>query len=68
MAKNYRLGLLLTDEDSDNIADKLYESLADSSRFDEYRSEIARCAETDFNAERNRKTFHALVRSSVNGS
>jgi glycosyltransferase involved in cell wall biosynthesis len=66
LAKNYRLGLLLTDEDADILADKLYESLADFSRFDGYRSEIARCAETDFNAERNRKTFHELIRTASN--
>lgn len=61
LAKNYRLGLLLTDEDAPILADKLSEGLADFSRFGEYRSEIARCAESEFNAELNREKLHQLM-------
>jgi glycosyltransferase involved in cell wall biosynthesis len=62
LAKNYRLGLVLTDEDADQLSDRICERLADYARFDHYRSEIARCAETDFNAECNRKTFQEMLR------
>jgi len=68
LAKNYRLGLLLTDEDADHFADKLCEGLADFSRFGEYRLEIARCAETEFNAERNREKLHEMMRGVPTGS
>jgi hypothetical protein len=67
LAKNYRLGLLLTDEDADTLADKLCAGLADFSHFGEYRSEIARCAESEFNAERNRKKLHELMRGVPDG-
>ncbi|MCE0498941.1 MAG: hypothetical protein LV481_13455 [Methylacidiphilales bacterium] len=62
LVKNYRLGLLLTDEDENKFADKLYEGLTDFSRFDQYRLEIARCAEEEFNAERNREKLHEMMR------
>jgi glycosyltransferase involved in cell wall biosynthesis len=62
LAKNYRLGLLLTDENAADLEDRLCEGLADFSRFDQYRSEIVRCAQNEFNAELNRTKLHELMR------
>ncbi len=45
----------------DDFSGKLSAALADFSRFDEYRAERIRCAETDFNAERNRRKLHELM-------
>jgi glycosyltransferase involved in cell wall biosynthesis len=61
LARDYRLGILLTNSDTDQLADSLRQGLEDFSRFDEYRAEILRCAETEFNAERNRQKLHHLL-------
>jgi glycosyltransferase involved in cell wall biosynthesis len=61
LARDYRLGILLTDQDTNKMADSLRQGLEDFSRFDEYRAEILRCAETEFNAERNRQRLHQLL-------
>jgi glycosyltransferase involved in cell wall biosynthesis len=67
LAKNYGLGILLTDADRDTMTDRLAEKLADFSRFPGYRKEIARCAETEFNAERERQKLHQLMNEAANG-
>ncbi|HEY0256795.1 MAG TPA: hypothetical protein VGC39_05070 [Candidatus Methylacidiphilales bacterium] len=64
LAKNYQLGLLLTDEDENQLEDKLAEGLADFSRFAQYRSEISRCAEKEFNAADNRAKLRDLMNAS----
>jgi len=61
LAKNYRLGLVLTETDIDKMAESLLQGLEDFSRFDDYRAEILRCAETEFSAERKRKKLHQLL-------
>jgi glycosyltransferase involved in cell wall biosynthesis len=61
LAKDYRLGLVLMESDIDKLAESLRQGLEDFSRFDEYRAEILRCAETEFNAERNRQKLHQLL-------
>jgi glycosyltransferase involved in cell wall biosynthesis len=66
MARRYDLGLLLTDEDA--MVDQLTKGLADFSRFDHYRREGARCAEAEFNAERNREAFRQFIRQAQAGA
>jgi glycosyltransferase involved in cell wall biosynthesis len=61
LARHYRLGLVLMEGDIDKLADSLRQGLDDFSRFEEYRAEILRCAETEFNAQRNRQTLHQLL-------
>ena len=61
LARDYHLGLLLTESDTDLLADSLLQGLEDFSRFDEYRAEILRCAEAEFSAERKRKKLHQLL-------
>ena len=65
LAKDYCLGLVLTETDIDKMAVSLLMGLEDFSRFDDYRSEILRCAETEFSAERNRKKLHQLLDSAA---
>ncbi len=64
LARGYRLGILLTDNDTATMAENLRLGLEDFSRFDEYRAEILRCAETEFNAQRNRQKLHQLLGAS----
>ena len=64
LAREYNLGLLLTDGDVGKMAETLREGLEDFFRFDKYRSEIIRCAETEFNSERKRLKLHELLDSS----
>jgi glycosyltransferase involved in cell wall biosynthesis len=61
LAKNYELGITLTDADADVLVDKLCAGLADFSRFPHYRAEALRCATTEFNAERNRQEFREMM-------
>ncbi|HUB66407.1 MAG TPA: glycosyltransferase [Candidatus Methylacidiphilales bacterium] len=61
LARNYRLGLLLTENDDKALAQRLLEGLADFSRFGEYRAGMARCAEKEVNAEQNRRKLHELL-------
>ena len=61
LAKDYHLGLVLTESDIDKLAASLREGLEDFSRFDKYRTEILRCAETEFSAERKRQKLHQLL-------
>jgi glycosyltransferase involved in cell wall biosynthesis len=65
LARNYDLGVLLTDEDTNVFPDKLCDALVDDSRMDTYRSEIARCAQAEFNAERNRQELHGLMNEAM---
>jgi glycosyltransferase involved in cell wall biosynthesis len=65
LVKDYRLGLVLTEADIDKMAESLLQGLEDFSRFDGYRKEILRCAETEFSAERNRKKLHQLLDSAA---
>jgi len=68
LAREYHVGLLLTGSDVDKLAENLLQGLEDFSRFDEYRSEVLRCAENEFNAERNRKKLHQLLESARTAS
>jgi len=43
------------------MAETLLKCLEDFSPFEKYRAEILRCAETEFNAERNRQKLHQLL-------
>jgi len=61
LAKDYQLGLMLTEKDTDSLAEGLLKGIEDFSRFDQYRAEILRCAETEFSAERNRQKLHQLL-------
>ena len=61
LAKDYHLGLVSTESDIDKLAASLREGLEDFSRFDKYRTEILRCAETEFSAERKRQKLHQLL-------
>jgi glycosyltransferase involved in cell wall biosynthesis len=65
LARNYRLGLQWTEEDKDTLAEKLRKGLEDFSRFDEYRAEILRCAETEVNAEAKRRKLHKLLYAAI---
>jgi hypothetical protein len=58
---NYQLGLCYSDLDTVPLADYLEGRLFDFSSFDLYRSEIARCARIEFNAEHNRQALHSLM-------
>ena len=61
VAKDYRLGIILTDSDTNTMAETLKQGLEDFSRFAEYRKETLRCAENEVNAERNRQQLHQLL-------
>jgi glycosyltransferase involved in cell wall biosynthesis len=61
LARDYHLGLVLTKTDVDEMAETLRQGLEDFSRFDKYRSEILRCAENEFSAERKRRKIHELL-------
>ena len=61
LARDYRLGLMSTETDVDALAASLLKGLEDFSRFDEYRAEILRCTETEFNAERKRAKLHEYL-------
>jgi hypothetical protein len=53
--------------DIDALAEILRQGLEDFSCFDEYRSEILRCAENEFNAERKRKKVHEWLAAAAQG-
>jgi glycosyltransferase involved in cell wall biosynthesis len=69
LALRYRLGIMITEPDAGKAASVLLKELPRSDRLGEYHSEIARCAENDFNAEMNRRRlyelFHADLRSAA---
>ena len=65
LAKDYHLGLISSESNVDKLAETLLDGLEDFSHFDDYRAEILRCAETEFNAERNRKKLHQLLDSAA---
>ena len=67
LAKDYQLGLLLTEKDTDSLAEILRQGLEDFSRFDQYRAEILRCAETEFSAERKRQKLHQYLEAAHRG-
>jgi len=68
LAKEFHLGLLLTESDIATMAETLRQGLEDFSRFDKYRSEILRCAETEFSSERKRLKLHELLDSAHKSS
>lgn len=55
MMSNYRVGPLLTSRDSEALGGRLLEVLRDRNPGAAYRSELVRCAETEFDAERMRR-------------
>ncbi len=61
LARNYNLGITSSEKSVEKLAAILARDLEDFSRFDKYRSEVLRCAETDFNAERKRQRLHQLL-------
>jgi glycosyltransferase involved in cell wall biosynthesis len=61
LAKDYNLGLMLGVTDVESLAESLRADLEDFSPFDKFRAEILRCAETEFNAEHNRRRLHQLL-------
>ncbi len=60
VAQRYRLGMMITDSDVDKVAALLQAELPRADRRADFHSEIVRCAETDFNAEMNRRRLSAL--------
>jgi glycosyltransferase involved in cell wall biosynthesis len=63
LAKDYKLGIVLSDKNIEKLSDILHDSLEDFSRFDGYRAEVLRCAEKEFSADRNRAKLHELLDS-----
>jgi glycosyltransferase involved in cell wall biosynthesis len=63
LAGDYRLGIVLSEKNIEKLADILGQGLEDFSRFEGYRAEVLRCAETEFSAERKRKKLHQLLDS-----
>jgi glycosyltransferase involved in cell wall biosynthesis len=61
LAKDYNLGLMLEETEVESLAKSLLAGLEDFSQFEKFRAEILRCAETEFNAERNREKLHELL-------
>jgi hypothetical protein len=62
LVAHYRLGLSFSDQTTVSLADFFERNLFDFSFFNIYRSEIARCARMEFNAEHNRQKLHELIR------
>jgi glycosyltransferase involved in cell wall biosynthesis len=58
LAKDYDLGLMIGETDIDSLAESLRAGLEDFSKFDHYRAEVLRCAETEFNAAIKRGRIH----------
>ncbi len=65
LAQHYRLGIMVTDPNVDEIAALLKKELLQTERFPEFQSEIERCAQTEFSAEKNREQLYALFRSAL---
>ena len=65
LAKTYELGPVLTTSDPGEMAKGLAPALSAPGDPSRLRSEMLRCAETEFNAERNRQVMHAIFRASA---
>jgi hypothetical protein len=52
------VGLVFAEKNIEKLAEGLQRGLEDFSQFGTYRTEVLRCAETEFNAEGNRKKLH----------
>ena len=60
LALKYKLGIMITEPDPEKAAAALLAGLPRTENLGGYRSEIVRCAETDFNAEKTRKRLYEL--------
>jgi glycosyltransferase involved in cell wall biosynthesis len=63
LAKDYNLGLVLDETDVDSLAESLLLGLEDFSKFDRYREEVFRCAQTEFNAAVKRERIHQWLKA-----
>jgi glycosyltransferase involved in cell wall biosynthesis len=61
MARKYQLGPVITSSSTTEIADQLLPALSKLDEPDRFRDEILRCADTEFNAERNRQTLRSIL-------
>lgn len=66
LAQHYRLGIMITDHDLEKTAALLRQELPRTDRLAEFHAEIVRCAQTDFNAGKNRSRLHALFHDDLN--
>jgi glycosyltransferase involved in cell wall biosynthesis len=55
MAAAYSVGLLSHSSDAENLSEELYHALDDPNPRERYRSEMIRCARTEFDAEQMRR-------------
>jgi glycosyltransferase involved in cell wall biosynthesis len=65
VARRYDLGIMISDPNVEKMAVILKEELPKVDQSATYRAEVARCAETDFNAEVNRQRLHALFQGDL---
>lgn len=65
VARQYDLGIMISDPEVEKMAAILKEELPKVDQSAKYRAEVARCAETDFNAEANRRRLHALFQGDL---
>ena len=61
LARNFELGILITEMDRDKVTKTLAAQLADNSKTTLFRSEIHRCASTLFNAESMRRGMRSFL-------
>ena len=67
LALRYRLGVMITEPDVAKAAELLLAELPDTTRAGGYHSEIVRCAEEEFNAEKNRTRLYGIFRGDLCG-
>ena len=65
LAQQYRLGPVITESDPAAMGETLLAALSVPAEPEALRAEMLRCAETEFNAGRNREVLHALFRASL---
>jgi hypothetical protein len=62
MAKAYHVGLRVTSSDPEVLGRELLDALSDPNSWSKYGTEILRCAQTEFDARRMRKTLYDCFR------
>jgi glycosyltransferase involved in cell wall biosynthesis len=68
LVRNYNVGLVSSEQSIAGLAGILLKGLEDFDRFEKYRTEILRCTETEFSAERKRQKLHELLNAARNNS